>query len=220
MGLSKHSQIHLFVMPNTPKLYSYIVARDYGFAPNPFYGFCTLATCKPKIRKAAQVGDWVVGTGSKTKGRNGRIVYAMRVTETMTFDEYWRDFRFYDKRPGLYSSRKKAYGDNIYHRENAGSDWGQLDSHHSFAYGGLNIKNKDNDTKANRVLISNDFVYWGGDGPRIPSSIKGNICHTTQNHKSNFQEHIVREFINWIDSLDDTGYCGVPLEWTKGDQLG
>ena len=33
------------------KLYSYIVARDFGFAPNPFYGFCTLATCKPKIAK-------------------------------------------------------------------------------------------------------------------------------------------------------------------------
>jgi hypothetical protein len=40
------------------------VARDYGFAPNPFFGVCTLATCKPKIRKAAAIGDWVVGTGS------------------------------------------------------------------------------------------------------------------------------------------------------------
>ena len=64
-----------------PRLYSYIIARDYGFAPNPFYGFCTLATCKPNIRKSASVGDWVIGTGTKKKNRDGHLVFAMRVTE-------------------------------------------------------------------------------------------------------------------------------------------
>lgn len=39
------------------KLFSYVVAREYGFAPNPFFGWCTLATCKPKIRVTAEVGD-------------------------------------------------------------------------------------------------------------------------------------------------------------------
>lgn len=53
------------------KLYSYIVARDYGFAPNPFFGICTLATCKQKIRSAANVGDWVIGTGSKDYNLDG-----------------------------------------------------------------------------------------------------------------------------------------------------
>ena len=45
------------------KIYSYIVKRDYGFAPNPFYGYCTLATCKPVIRKHAEIGDIIVGIG-------------------------------------------------------------------------------------------------------------------------------------------------------------
>ena len=45
-------------------IYSYIVRYDSGFAPNPFYGYCTLANCKPIIRGHAQVNDWVVGTGS------------------------------------------------------------------------------------------------------------------------------------------------------------
>ena len=49
------------------KLFSYVVARDYGFAPNPFFSTCTLATCKPKIRRTASVGDWIIGTGSKKK---------------------------------------------------------------------------------------------------------------------------------------------------------
>ncbi|MBW2740862.1 MAG: hypothetical protein JRE64_18905 [Deltaproteobacteria bacterium] len=26
-----------------PKLYSYVVDHDYGYAPNPFDGYCTLA---------------------------------------------------------------------------------------------------------------------------------------------------------------------------------
>jgi hypothetical protein len=67
------------------RLFSYVVARDYGFAPNPFFGFCTLATCKPKIRAAAALGDWIVGTGSCAYGLEGRLVYAMRVTEVLTF---------------------------------------------------------------------------------------------------------------------------------------
>ena len=73
------------------KLHSYVVARDYGFAPNPFFGICTLATCKPGIRGVAQIGDWVVGTGSKKHRREKHIVYAMRVTMAMTFNEYWTD---------------------------------------------------------------------------------------------------------------------------------
>ena len=37
------------------KLFSYVVARDFAFAPNPFHGYCTLATCKPIIRRVTQV---------------------------------------------------------------------------------------------------------------------------------------------------------------------
>ena len=37
----------------TMTVYSYIVAYDSGFAPNPFHGTCTLACCKPTIRRTA-----------------------------------------------------------------------------------------------------------------------------------------------------------------------
>ena len=63
------------------RIYSYVVRYDSGFAPNPFYGFCTLATCKPDIRRAANVGDWIVGSGSNDRSirRGGHLVYAMQV---------------------------------------------------------------------------------------------------------------------------------------------
>ena len=70
-------------MQGLPKIYSYVVARDYGFAPNPFHGVCTLATCKPRIRKAADL------VGSASQQRAGFLVFAMKVEDTLTFDEYF-----------------------------------------------------------------------------------------------------------------------------------
>ncbi len=55
------------------KIYSYVVRYDAGFAPNPFGEFSTLATCKPRIRKKIQVGDWVIGTGSVENVGNEKI---------------------------------------------------------------------------------------------------------------------------------------------------
>ncbi|MCH7655569.1 MAG: hypothetical protein IIC95_06215, partial [Chloroflexi bacterium] len=111
------------------KLYTYVVARDYGFAPNPFFGFCTLATCKPLIRRHASIGDWVLGTGSRLHDREGHLVFAMLVTEILTFDQYWGDPRFGVKRPRLVGSVKQAYGDNIYHHGEDGIQWLQENSH-------------------------------------------------------------------------------------------
>jgi hypothetical protein len=45
-------------------LFTYCIPYDDGAAPNPFWGLCTLAICKPSIRRVAKEGDWVVGTGS------------------------------------------------------------------------------------------------------------------------------------------------------------
>ena len=78
-------------MADKPKLFSYIIPIDDGAAPNPFGGLCTLAICKPGIRKAAKVGDWVAGLGSKNAPNgdlSGHLVYAMRVEDTKTIQEY------------------------------------------------------------------------------------------------------------------------------------
>ena len=196
-----------------PKLYSYIVARDFGFAPNPFFGFCTLATCKPRIRKNAAIGDWIIGTGTKTKGRDGYLVYAMRVTAAVSFNEYWADDRFRYKRPAMYASMKKAFGDNIYYRDADTDEWCQLDSHHSHEDGTQNARNVQNDTQVDRVLISDDFIYWGGSGPIIPDFHGQSVCHTTQGHRSKFPSQVVEAVVGWLRSLNDSGCCGAPLDW-------
>ncbi len=130
----RHPTTHLRLGGQFMFLYSYIVARDYGFAPNPFFGCCTLATCKPVIRRCASVGDWVVGTGPKKKQRNGYLVFAMRIDDAMSYNKYWSDPRFAAKKPNMRSSVRNAYGDNIYRTDDAGG-WIQQDSHHSMPHG-------------------------------------------------------------------------------------
>lgn len=202
------------------RLHSYVVRRDYGFAPNPFFGVCTLATCKPRIRSVAEIGDWVVGTGSKTQGREKHVVYAMRVTGAMEFEQYWADPRFQRKKPNLKGSKKQAFGDNIYSRSPSTGRWCQTDSHHSLNDGSPNPDNIRTDTGTNRILISDDFVYWGGSGPKLPAQFlrygpgHESIC-AVLGHKNRFPAALVDEFVRWIRSLGETGYVGEPLDWSR-----
>lgn len=197
------------------RLFSYVVARDYGFAPNPFFGICSLATCKPRIRKTASIGDWIVGTGSKLKGRQRCLVYVMCVTEAVAFDEYWKDERFRRKKPNLSGSLKQAFGDNIYFQDDFGQ-WQQQDSHHSYQGGTPNPHNIRNDTQVDRVLLSTVYAYWGGSGPEIPRQFSedyGVDVFALRNHKCRFPKELVSDFLNWFSTLDASGYLGEPLDW-------
>ena len=91
--------------------------RDYGFAPNPYFGYCTLATCKPVIRRCAGVGDWIAAFGAAKSPVCGKLVALMRVEECLSFDEYWEDERFKCKRPVFNKGVMHMYGDNIYHHD-------------------------------------------------------------------------------------------------------
>ena len=199
------------------RLYSYVVARDFGFAPNPFFGFCTLATCKPITRRVARVGDWILGTGSAQRGRTGYLVYAMKVSEEMSFEEYWSDPRFLKKRPDLERGKMFAFGDNIYSRDASGG-WLQLNSHHSCEDGCPNPNNIANDTQTNRVLIGADFVYWGGAGPKIPTKFRNfdghDIC-AVRGHKCKFPPKLVEQFVEWIIGQGLRGYMDKPLDWSR-----
>ena len=201
------------------RIHSYVVRYDSGFAPNPFYGYCTLATCKPNIRRSADIGDWVVGSGSndRTVRRGGRLVYAMRVTEAMTFDEYGADPRFEYKKPYRNGSRKQSCGDNIYFRAVPGAAWQQRDSFHSGPNGTLNPDHVARDTGVNRVLISNDFVYFGGEGPEFPEELKDQqdrpLCKTGRGLTTFDDAQLIANLEQWIRSFNVSGYQGAPFEW-------
>ncbi|MDG4674796.1 hypothetical protein P9A16_27085 [Shinella sp. 838] len=198
-------------------IYSYVVRYDSGFAPNPFYGVCTLATCMFLIRRHAEIGDWVVGCGSADRavGRGGHIVHAMRVTDAMTFGQYNTDPRFEMKKPIRNGSRKQSAGDNIYFP--AGGGWGQRDSFHSKPDGSPNSEHVDNDTQVDRVLLSADFVYFGGEGPKFPNDLQDkygrHICKVGIGRSKFTDVDMENKLVAWLDSIGPRGLQGSPFEW-------
>lgn len=198
------------------RVYSYKISRDYGFAPNPFHGICTLATCKPKIRRAAKEGDLVFGCGSAKNSRQGKVICAFRVSKKISFQEYWDDARYTAKRPNFSSGKSHAYGDNIYHRDTAGN-WVQEKSHHSFSDGGLNQDNLERDTTtSDMVLIGQDFVYFGRNAREIPANLRSfsgdDLYPNVRDFRSNFSPSFVTEIDKWFRDLP-RGVLGLPINW-------
>lgn len=192
------------------KFFSYVVARDYGFAPNPFNGICTLATCKPDIRKIAEVGDWVFGTGSTPLKCTKHLIYAMKITEKTSFNEYWTNPKYNCKKPVMNGSLKTMYGDNIYHHD--GKQWVQADSHHSLDDGSVNLNNLNRDTKVNAVLISDYFFYFGGQFIEMPAKLVDKICKVGPGFR--YADNKASEvLIQFMESKYRPGYFDDPIQF-------
>jgi Nucleotide modification associated domain 2 len=199
------------------RLYSYVVARDYGFAPNPFGGICTLATCKPDIRARAHVGDWITGLTSAADRESLGLVYVMRVDEVLTYDAYWCDKRFQLKKPSRTGSVKQLMGDNIYHQSAPGA-WVQADSHHSLESGAPNPRNIENDTQSEGVLVGRRFAYWGSAAIAVPQQFldfEGHTLRVKRGYRVNFPDEFVAAFVNWFESLNQQGFLAAPHQWLR-----
>lgn len=159
-------------------LFSYKIEHDFGLAPNPFWGYCTLAVCRGSVRgnKRLEVGDWVIGTGSKALEKLAGtslvhyLIYAMKVEEVLTFQEYWEDDRFDRKKPVVNGTLVQMYGDNFYHKDEDG-EWIQEDSAHSKRDGSPNCRHVLKDTKVDAVLTARHFYYFGAKAKEIPEHL-------------------------------------------------
>jgi hypothetical protein len=191
------------------EIYTYVVTRDYGFAPNPFYGMCTLATCKPGIRKSAQIGDWVLGIGSKSTHKN-RLIYMMKVTNKVNFNEYWEN-KEYDAKKPMMTTLKKMYGDNIYHYNKAKNIWIQADSHHSLENGAVNLDNLNRDTQTDNVLISREFYYFGKSSIVIPAT----VYKWSRGYRRDKETASFNIFLKRIRKTYTMGYIDDPILFTR-----
>lgn len=192
--------------------FSYVVARDFGFAPNPFNGFCTLATCKPDIRNAAKVQDWVFGWGAVALGHRGRLVYAMQVSEVISYVDYFSESIYQCKKPVLHGSLKQTFGDNIY-TKNATGDWIQLNSHHSNTDGTTNIHNLKRDTKSDKVLISKNYFYFGRKSIEIPN--KYSLCIYNHRGFKYVDEESSKALVAYIENNYPKGLNGNPIQFNR-----
>lgn len=180
------------------KLYSYCLRYDDGAAPNPYWGVCTLVICKPAIRRTAEIGDWVVGLGSANSpigDISDYVVYAMKVTNKMTLEEYdlYCQSELQSKIPDWRSRNyKKRMGDCIYDYSNGHPPKLRWSVH--------NEDNRKRDLSGENALLSTHFYYFGDKPVRLPEELHP-IIHATQGHKSNLNDAYVEPFSQWLEGL-------------------
>lgn len=180
-----------------PRLHSYIVAWDSGLAPNPFWDHCTLAVCKPQLRRTADEADWVVGLSPRRLGY--LLVYAMRVAEVLTFDEYFADGRYAVKKPDLATlNRDRSQGDNIY-EPRGGGDFQQLLSMHSYLDGSENPDHKLRDLSGQHVLIGDEFYYYGDANRSLPGHL--DFLRVRRGHRNRFSPQELKAFWAYVEKL-------------------
>ena len=187
------------------RLCSYVVMIDKGFAPNPFWGFCTLAACTPN-HQGCTFGrnDWMLGNSSANTGR--RLIYAMRISEVLDFDDYYRDQRFAGKRARAGSWRERC-GDNIYFRNGAG-EWEQ-----ALAFYHTCPRDIEKDTRNPCVFISDHFFYFGENAPArsdLPVEY-ASLVNTGISHRHHEGES-VHAFIEWLEQTHQPGLHGLPRD--------
>lgn len=203
------------------KIYSYRIDHDYGLAPNPFGGYCTIAVCKPNIRKSSnlKIDDWLIGTGSKSLEHTtgfeciSKLIFAMQVTEIMDLNSYWNDKRFQYKKPQMNGTLSSMFGDNCYYL-NDGGDWAQVDCAHRNLNGKYNQDLFRKDIEGRNVIISNRYYYFGDCAPEIPDEIIA-VCHSTQGQKIVRPEELSINFLNWLHANFQEGVNGLPINWVN-----
>jgi len=204
------------------RLFTYKLTHDTGFAPCPFGGLLTLATCKPGIRKTKKVGDWIAGFTSKRLNNDSqgseKLIYLMEIIDKIPFEKYWFDKRFQKKKVVLDSEDcLEKIGDNIYKplKENPKTidDFLQVEN----PYHGDEQKLRD--LKGRYVLISKNFYYFG----RSPITLNSKVRPKTPKGQSGqgvrtYDEIQVLNFLSYIKENYKNGIYEKPFQWFRDDK--
>ena len=178
---------------------SYKMETDSGFAPNPYGGLLTLATCKPGIRRVAACDEWVAGFTSKKMNGDPvgeeRLVFLMRVAGKLRREIYYAWFP--QKRPD-----QCTCGDNIYRPNNDGT-YRHL--------GGPCHKGKaeqDDDHKSSWVLLADEFYYFGGKPLSIDKAARPNVPERQINFGRITEDEKAARFIDFVKNQATKLYPG------------
>lgn len=181
-------------------IYRYVVRYDGGSAPRPFGGICTLAICKPMIRRTAAIGDWIIGVRSR---KPDEVVYVMQVEEILPFDKYWFDPRFEDRRPVA-----SPVPDNFYRPTGRGAFAQEPNPIHG-------DKEANTDLGGRNVLLGRRYWYFGSASPVLPTELihlvpyaRGHSVHLNRKGDTD-----IKNLESWLMSWP-CGIHGEPIDAT------
>jgi hypothetical protein len=197
---------------HSPRVFVYILEVDAGYAPNPFHGWCTLACCKPAIRRSARPGDWIVGLTPAADGHC--LAYAMKVEGSLPFEAYWADRRFRAKRPNGRSVLAKR-GDNCYKPLPTGGFRQLPCCHYDHEHRREDERSKRRDLGGRRVLVARRFCYLGANARPLPA-------HLTFKRPARYNRVLNTDperaaLLVYLESLP-RGVRGRPRQWHADDK--
>jgi hypothetical protein len=184
-------------------LYTYVMRHDAGLAPNPFWGWCTLAVCTPNHQGSrVEPGDWIAGFQDKSCGY--RLVYAMQVAERIHMNDYFHDPRFAKKKPRVRGTWIERCGDNFYRQDSKGT-WVPLPSHfHSTA------ADHRKDTKHPWVFVGRRFWYLGQEAVSLPPELLP--LAGGRGARVKHSPALVNRFKAWVKASLSEGVAAIPRD--------
>jgi hypothetical protein len=186
-----------------PRLFTYIVRHDTGLAPNPFWGWCTLAVCTPNHQGSrVQAGDWIAGFSEKRLGY--RLIYAMEVEERIHMNDYFADPRFAPKKPRPDGTWEQRCGDNFYSLD-PGGVWRQ---HPNELHVGAEFLRRD--TKHPFVFAGRRFWYLGSKAAPIPTELLPLVGG--RGARVNHSPDLVAAFVGWVEKTLPLGGAAPPRD--------
>ncbi|MCD6477947.1 MAG: hypothetical protein J7K87_03005 [Candidatus Aenigmarchaeota archaeon] len=139
--------------PNILRVYT--MRCDTGFAPCVKDNWISIACCAPPVRQYATEDDYVLGISGRLMEKRKGVgipyhtpIFLMKVTERLTFDEYFHDERFKGRVDNIYKKNEKGkYVQTRFHVK---------DERYIAVHEG-----DDDWRESEYVLVSNDFYYFG-----------------------------------------------------------
>lgn len=199
----------------------YRMTHDTGFAPNPFHGYCTVATCTPNhMRARLKEGDYIVGIEGvklrkkrkKKRGQNQSssehlcIIYFMKIDGVLTLTKYFNDdHRFDKKKCNPNGSDVERVGDNVYWFD---GQWNCISGHGH--HGDEHLINQD--TCGDRVFISSGFSYFGDRGIPLPPAL---LEHVPRGQGMKYARHATTDLVEKLEDLGSQrgkGLVGQPID--------
>jgi len=199
------------------RIFTYKVAYDGGSAPNPFHGSCTLAICKPVIRRVAKIGDIVVGLGCEPE--SDRIIYCMVVDAVIPWNNYinvcnkrdeWesKTYDLHKKIPKGSNDSGDCIWKNSEHYVEALESWS--------GHGGVEDFERDVSNGQN-VLVSKHFWYFGrGDQHKFRLTDNLYKIIPGRGHRSNSNNTYQKSFVDFFNEqlgarkINGYGVYGTP----------
>lgn len=159
------------------------MVADEGGAPCVAAEKLSLAICKPIIRRCAAEKSWIYGFAGNTLSAthpDNSLIYVAKITRKIKFDDYANEFS--DRADSIYKRESKTY------RLRNGALYHLQDNHLEHDLG------KPPGYENAWVLMSDEFMYFGPDGPKpaeVTTSLAIHINQIGRGHRVGISDEVL-----------------------------